>query len=471
MIKKVIVLVLLFSFIYQISYIFLPFNIPFVMGLAGMPIYLYKNITFPRKDRKYVKDILLSLLPVAIVAALSIIGNHSHDFYFVKWAIINMLYFFGAYLMFQLLRGAFRDLSFGRLVDLLVLCAVVQLSLALVMFFSPEVKNTLQPLIHESEIAKEAMERAASRLVGFGTHFFVSGTTHAFILIMIAFSFTLRKVSHLKSVVLILSFIFISIVGTVMARTTLIGVLLAILIVSLMRKGKKYFIPGLVVSTIICGMSLFFLGSMSEEMDVLFNFGFESFINFQNTGSFATHSTDNMFRMYKFPTTWETWLIGDAIYQVGKGYYMHTDIGYCRLLFYFGISGFIAYMWFEYYILKKIFPPLIYGNIIWSVLFFFLFALNGKGTSDIFPYVCLFGFFIYPCRPCKKRQKVVVKRTMNKHPMGLLAPIMSREVWETGCGNTIETEEGVQGNIAPRVSSKHLKPRKRKQKRKRKKRR
>lgn len=403
MIKKIIAFVLLFSFIYQISYIFLPFNIPFVMGLAGMPIFLYKNITFPRKDRKYVKDILLSLLPVAIVAALSIIGNHSHDFYFVKWAITNMLYFFGAYLMFQLLRGAFRDFSFGRLVDLLVLCAVVQLTLALIMFFSPTIKDVLQPLIHESEIAKEAMERAATRLVGFGTHFFLSGTIHAFILIMIAFSFTLRKVSLFKSVVLILSFIFIVIVGTVMARTTLIGVLLAIIIVSLMRKGKKYFIPGLVVSTIICGTSLFFLNSMSEEMDALFNFGFESFINFQNTGSFATHSTDTMFRMYKFPTTWETWLIGDAIYEVGKGYYMNTDIGYCRLLFYFGVTGFIAYMWFEYYTLKKIFPPQRYGNIIWSILLCFVFVINGKGTYDIFPFVCLFGFFIYPCRPQKQK--------------------------------------------------------------------
>ena len=41
MIKKIIAFALLFSFIYQISYIFLPFNVPFVMGLIGMPIYLY----------------------------------------------------------------------------------------------------------------------------------------------------------------------------------------------------------------------------------------------------------------------------------------------------------------------------------------------------------------------------------------------------------------------------------------------
>ena len=404
MIKKIIAFALLFSFIYQIDYIFLPFNMPFVMGLAGMPIFLYKNNSFSRKDRKYVRDILLSLLPVAIVATLSIIGNHSHDFYFVKWAIINMLYFFGAYLMFQLLRGAFRDLSFGRLVDLLVLCAVVQLSLTLVMNFSPEVKNTLQPFIHESEIAKEAMERAATRLVGFGTHFFLSGTTHAFILIMTAISFTLRKVSLFKSVVMMLSFIFIAAVGSIMARTTLVGVLFAIVIVLLGRRGKKYFISGLVLSTIIISVaSVSFLDLIGDDMEKLFNFGFEAFVNYQETGSFSTESTDDMMRLYKFPTTFETWSIGDAIYEAGNGYYMNTDIGYCRLIFYFGVIGLIAFMWFEYYTLKKIFPPRIYGNIIWSILLCFVFVINGKGTYDIFPYVCLFGFFIYPCRPQKQK--------------------------------------------------------------------
>ena len=404
MIKKIIILALLFSFIYQISYIFLPYNVPFVMGLIGMPIYLCKNITFPRKDRKYVKDILLSLLPVAIISLLSIFCNFSSDFYFVKWAIINMFYFFGAYLMFQLLRGAFRDFSFGRLVDLLVLCAVVQLSLSLVMYFSPEVKNTLQPLIHESEIAKEAFERAATRMVGFGTHFFTSGTIHAFILIMMTISFTQRKVSLFKSVVMMLSFIFIAAVGTMMARTTLVGVLLAIVIVLLDRRGRKYFISGLVFSTIIISVAaVHFLDLIGDKMELLFNFGFGSFINFLKTGTFATLPTDDMFRMYKFPTTLETWLIGDAIYEVGNGYYMNTDIGYCRLLFYFGRPGFIAYMWFEYYILKKIFPPQRYGNIIWSILLCFVLGLNAKGTYDIFPFVCLFGFFIHPCRPQKQK--------------------------------------------------------------------
>ena len=375
----------------------MPFNVPFVLGLIGLPLYIYNSSAIRNSDSKYVKDLLLALLPVAIVAFLSIVGNHSSDFYFIKWAIINALYFFGAYFLFQLLKHSFRNFTVGRLVDLLVLCAVVQLSLALVMYFSPEVKNVLQPLIHESEIAKEAMERAATRMVGFGTHFFVSGTTHAFILIMIAFSLTLRKVSLFKSVVMMLSFIFIAVVGSIMARTTLVGILFAIVIVLLRRRGKKYFISGLVLSTIIISAtSVYFLDLISDDMEQLFNFGFEAFVKFQDTGSFSTSSTDGMLRLYKFPSIWETWLWGDARYEAGIGYYMNTDIGFCRLIFYFGVIGLITYMYFEYYILKKIFPPRKYGNIIWSVLFCFVLVINGKGTFDIFPYACLFVFFVCP---------------------------------------------------------------------------
>jgi hypothetical protein len=220
---------------------------------------------------------------------------------------------------------------------------------------------------------------------------------------MIAFSFTLRKISLFKSVVMMLSSIFIAAVGSMMARTTLVGVLFAIVIVLLRRRGKKYFISGLVLSTIIISVaSVSFIDLIGDDMELLFNFGFEAFVKFQETGSFSTSSTDGMLRLYKFPTTWETWLLGDAIYEAGKGYYMNTDIGYCRLIFYFGVTGFIVYMWFEYYILKRIFPPRKYGYIIWSILLCFVFVINGKGTYDIFPYVCLFGFFIYPCRPQKK---------------------------------------------------------------------
>ena len=58
--------------------------------------------------------------------------------------------------------------------------------------------------------------------------------------------------------------------------------------------------------------------------------------------------------MYVFPDNMKTWLIGDGYfsaprdvdpYFVGKlvgGYYMGTDVGYLRFIFYFGIIGLLA---------------------------------------------------------------------------------------------------------------------------------
>lgn len=410
MIKKGLVFILLFSYIYQISYFFLPFNTPFMLGFLGISQYVYKNILISNKDRVFVSDILLSLLPVAFVALLSILVNLSFDFYFVKWAIINALYFFGGYFVVQLLMDTYKKFSFSILVDHLVLCAVVQLFLAIIMSLFPSVSHLLQSIVTESDVAKDALIRTeGTRLVGFGTHFFLSATVHSFILIMIAFSFLFEKKSYIKSVILFLSFIFIAAVGIMMARTTIVGVALALIIFMFVHKGKSYLLYGITFSVIIVFiLSKYFLSSLYEDLDAMIQFGLQPVLNYMETGSFSTHSTESQISMYKFPSTFETWLIGDGFYETANGYYyMNTDIGYCRLLFYFGIIGFITYMWFEYYVLKKIFPKRVYGNIVWIVLFCFVVILNGKGTFDIFPYVCLFSFCVYSCKSNKDNEKTL----------------------------------------------------------------
>ena len=65
-------------------------------------------------------------------------------------------------------------------------------------------------------------------------------------------------------------------------------------------------------------------------------------------------SNDRLKGMYVFPETLKTWLIGDGYfsnprnidpYFIGKeigGYYMGTDVGYLRFIFYFGLGGLFA---------------------------------------------------------------------------------------------------------------------------------
>ena len=82
-------------------------------------------------------------------------------------------------------------------------------------------------------------------------------------------------------------------------------------------------------------------------------FGFEGFFSLAETGEWQSRSNDILLNMVVFPDNMKTWLIGDGYganpsvdpYYIGPdyhGFYMGTDIGYLRFLFYFGIFGLIA---------------------------------------------------------------------------------------------------------------------------------
>ena len=64
--------------------------------------------------------------------------------------------------------------------------------------------------------------------------------------------------------------------------------------------------------------------------------------------------------MYVFPDNLKTWLIGDGYFGTPdddpnylgasmSGYYMGTDVGYLRFIFYFGIFGLLAFSLFIIY--------------------------------------------------------------------------------------------------------------------------
>ena len=107
--------------------------------------------------------------------------------------------------------------------------------------------------------------------------------------------------------------------------------------------------------------------------------------------------------MIVWPDNLKTWIIGDGYFEnqrndsnyIGdatrKGYYMGTDIGYLRFLFYFGIFGLIAIsavMIEAGVIAAKTFPK--YGHIfMMGVLCNFIIWL--KVSTDLFPFLSIFA--------------------------------------------------------------------------------
>lgn len=381
------------------AYFFLPLNFTCTLGIIGFFIYLVKKSAIvDLKEQPKIKYVLTILIPVAIIALVSILINLSNDLYFFKWAIINMFYAFGAYTLVRLLKNSFGYFDFHLLIKLLTICAVCQVSLALVMFLNPGINTILQSLIKQDEVGTEVIKNVGElRMLGFGTYFFGAGLTHGVILMLIGMELCNPKLKLKEISLYLVAYLFITIVSTLMSRTTTIGASIGLVIVLISRLGSfksfKKLLLSIVVTVlvVIIGISAIPSSILGQYEDIT-RFGFEMFYNYQETGSFTTVSTEHMFEdMVVFPSNEKTWIIGDALWSDphGNGYYMHTDIGYCKLIFYFGLLGTIIYFLFQIVFIKRVFPFSLYGIVPFIAFLSYVLIINLKGLCDLYPLIIL----------------------------------------------------------------------------------
>ena len=116
---------------------------------------------------------------------------------------------------------------------------------------------------------------------------------------------------------------------------------------------------------------IYFFASNEE----LINWAFELFINLGESGELESSSTNQLKDMYIFPDNISTWLLGDGKSIDGNGFYMNTDVGYIRSIFYWGIIGSIVYYSIQYYMYRMVARVTYDYNIICYTLFVFLWFL------------------------------------------------------------------------------------------------
>ena len=111
--------------------------------------------------------------------------------------------------------------------------------------------------------------------------------------------------------------------------------------------------------------------------------------------------------MVIFPDNDKTWIIGDGYMlnpfwvddnfvgpNYGGGFYMGTDIGYLRFIFYFGIVGLMAFLCFFVSVVVVLAKR--FDGFRW--MFFLLLVINliiwAKVSTDIFP---VFAVYLSAC--------------------------------------------------------------------------
>lgn len=157
------------------------------------------------------------------------------------------------------------------------------------------------------------------------------------------------------------------------------------------------------VLVIIIGVAVCIgLYNTNQEIQKLLRFGFEAFFNYFQTGKFETHSTNMLSDGLIFPNNFKTWIIGDGYmasgsndpYYIGPadyGFYMNTDAGYSRFIFYFGLSGLLAFMLFFVMVCKECSHK--NASLLFIALLILNFCIWVKVSTDLFvifaPFLCL----------------------------------------------------------------------------------
>lgn len=400
---KIILLFCVFSYVYQIHYKIFPVTFSVILGLFGILYNFFINRgLFKIKWCNFY--VFCGFYLVIISLIISAVVNGTNDYTFLQFGIVNLLNVYSFYTISILFKILYKDISFELIVKYYIASALLQLIISLVMFLDVDKMVCFTDLLKYTSLAEtKLIEEMGARLIGFGTQFFQSGIIHGMILLLLVFYADKKKCMLYEKVFLCFVFCLISIVGMMMARTTLVGILMAIAFVifkSNMWKLKiKISSIKLVLSmfVVLCAFSLFVMNFSYEvktSLLVAYDFGFELINSYTQTGQLETASTNAMFRMYIFPSLFKTWVIGDGLWMDSFGrFYMHTDIGFIRMIFYFGIVGLISFIVFQSVSIFAVYRNNKYlGKIPFILIFVYFFVLNLKGFTDLFYLIIPFCY-------------------------------------------------------------------------------
>ncbi|MGB7649881.1 MAG: hypothetical protein WBL62_01630 [Gallionella sp.] len=313
-------------------------------------------------------------IPVALVLLVfyykDVISTLSDKTYFIQ---VGVIFLFGIYcgirvwlehsstlqdlnfivtLLYKALTAIFIAQAFFALLEkdykLIYLYLAIQLSLIAISAYFIEVYEFL--LLFQTEAARNVfVETFGLRSMGFGV---IHNEGVAFLVLM--YAFLLLKDNS-------------SILGLFMAPLMYVSALTSRMSLILIAMSQAMLSPvKLIISiVVICATVIFLFDTSSGPLSEVF----ELYNNFIATGELQSRSTSVMSEMPFVPDNFITWMVGDGKFIADDGFYMETDLGFSRVLFFGGIFGLLLY------VLVSVWPLFIidYRN---KNIYFYLFLFN-----------------------------------------------------------------------------------------------
>lgn len=408
---KIIVTVLVTSFYFFSFYTpLLPTNTKNTLAAIGVLFVIFELIKL--KEFSIPKQLLILLLlsgMVSIMSMISITYNQTPDTAYAAYIRSAVIWLSGAFAVGYMIRAVHGRIDVPLVVNYLIGVCLFQCVSAILIEFIPAVRAFVDRYVMQ---AQDFLTNA-NRLYGIGASLDVAGSRFSAVLVATAFLLVSspKRISVGMSVFYTLSFVVITIIGNMIARTTLVGALIGIVWMIL----GPFILPQNDKSTHAAEKGMAILGTLAVLVGIsiilynafpdvrrLFRFGFEGFFSYFETGRWQTDSTSKLQSMVIWPEELRTWIIGDGYFEnsrqdpnylgdsTNRGFYMGIDIGYLRFIYYFGVLGLIwiiAVIAYSAYVCAKFLREYAWlfimalgvGLVVWA-----------KVSTDIFLFFCLF---------------------------------------------------------------------------------
>lgn len=337
----------------------MPVNTKTLFAAFGIVVAIVETA---RKGYGVLRTDLILLSGLAFMVSLccyaSLTINATADSTYLTYIISMWVWLSAAYFSLWIVRQCIGKLSIRILTYLLLSVSLFECLTALGVEMNPTVYRWVNSITdHEWVESVKRMHGLSAELDTAGIHFSI-------VLVMISYLIgdIKERSSSWTLVFLWLSFVVITVIGSMIARTTLTGTLIGfayILWRSIPIGGR--ITPGqlkmlrVVSLTVVLSLPIivYYYNNDSTIHDKL-RFGFEGFFSLAEKGKWEVASNNTLKSMIVWPDNLHTWIIGDGyivnpkddpyyIGEVTKGYYKNTDIGYLRFIFYFGTIGLLAF--------------------------------------------------------------------------------------------------------------------------------
>lgn len=360
-------------------------------------IYMIKDgLLLNRKVKcRYIKTLFYPVLMSLFTVLSSVVNTITENTFIIfPFQVIYLLLL--SYCIYYITKRFCKVISFYVITRYFLMTLVVQSVIAIVMFVNQPICLFLFDLQVIDLTSRVIKMYFGVRLIGLGCFYFGAGAIYGLGLIAIM-PFMLKAKNKQQLIKLILLYVYIFIVGIFFARTAMIGcvfsivyLIFCILIPKMCNKVFLVFRQFIIYLTVF-GIALVFIYTSSpklqEDYGDIIDFGFEAFINLVENGELSTASSDGLteYHLSIWPQNQKTYYIGDMRWTKGDSYYGDSDVGYVRLLFYFGVPGVILFLLYQYSIVRisgLIFKERILSFFFFTVFFYALILLI-KGYIDV----------------------------------------------------------------------------------------